>query len=132
MALRRGERLGLGLAWHHFFSMSHGESGPCLEAWTASAGLAMATERIRIGVFVSGVTHRHPAVLAKQAATVDRISGGRLILGLGAAWNERARRLRHPVSTAPRARRQGWRDARNPSAAGVERRDDLHWCVLPA
>ena len=57
-----------------------------LECWTALSGLAQATRTMRIGTLVSGNTYRHPAVLAKMAATVDIMSGGRLICGLGAAW----------------------------------------------
>ena len=59
-----------------------------LDAWTTLAGLAARTERIRLGTLVSPVTFRHPAVLAKSAATVDQISGGRVEVGLGAGWNE--------------------------------------------
>jgi F420-dependent oxidoreductase-like protein len=62
--------------------------GPRLEAWTALGGLATITRRARLGVLVSGNTYRHPAVLAKMAATTDRISDGRLVLGLGAGWQE--------------------------------------------
>jgi alkanesulfonate monooxygenase SsuD/methylene tetrahydromethanopterin reductase-like flavin-dependent oxidoreductase (luciferase family) len=85
------EESGWDSAWlmDHFFSMTDGETGPCLECWTALAALAAETTCIRIGSFVSGVTHRHPSVLFKQAATVDAISGGRLILGVGAAWSAR-------------------------------------------
>jgi F420-dependent oxidoreductase-like protein len=52
------------------------------------AAMATATQRIRLGVLVSGIHYRHPAVLANMAATIDIISGGRLELGIGAGWNE--------------------------------------------
>ncbi len=61
-------------------------TGPYFEAWTLLAALAARTERIRVGVLVSSNTFRHPAWLAKQAATVDHISNGRLELGIGAGW----------------------------------------------
>ncbi len=88
---RFAESTGWDSAWlmDHFSSMRDGELGPCVEAWTALAGLAALVPRIRLGTFVSGITHRNPAILFKQAATVDAISGGRLVLGMGAAWNER-------------------------------------------
>jgi F420-dependent oxidoreductase-like protein len=57
-----------------------------LEAWTALGAIAAITERPRLGVLVSGNTYRHPAILANMAATTDRISDGRLVLGLGAGW----------------------------------------------
>ncbi|CAN5551756.1 LLM class flavin-dependent oxidoreductase [soil metagenome] len=66
--------------------------GPMLECWAVLAGLAAAVPRVRLGSLVCGNTYRHPAVLAKQAAAVDTISGGRLVLGLGAGWQENEHR----------------------------------------
>jgi F420-dependent oxidoreductase-like protein len=63
-------------------------AGPCLEAWTMLAALAQATRRLRLGTLVTGIHYRHPAVLAKMAASIDIISNGRLELGIGAGWNE--------------------------------------------
>jgi F420-dependent oxidoreductase-like protein len=61
---------------------------PTLEAWTTLTAMAKVTQRARIGCMVTGVTYRHPAVLAHMAVSVDHISGGRLEFGLGAAWHE--------------------------------------------
>ena len=61
---------------------------PMLEGWSVLAALARETTRVRLGTLVTGVTYRNPALLAKQVTTLDTISGGRAILGLGAAWNE--------------------------------------------
>jgi F420-dependent oxidoreductase-like protein len=61
---------------------------PTLEATAALAALAMATERVRLGTLVLGNTYRHPAVLANWAATVDQLSGGRVVLGVGAGWQQ--------------------------------------------
>ena len=69
----------------------HGIGGPdepMLEGWSVLAALARETTRVRLGTLVTGVTYRNPALLAKQVTTLDTISGGRAILGLGAAWNE--------------------------------------------
>jgi F420-dependent oxidoreductase-like protein len=77
-------------AWtfDHFYPIFSDSNGPCMEGWITLTALAQATERIRVGVLVTGNVYRHPAVLANMAATLDIISGGRLELGLGAGWNE--------------------------------------------
>lgn len=62
------------------------DDGPTLECWSVLAGLAASTERMRLGPLVLGNTYRHPAVVANAAAAVDQISGGRLVLGVGAGW----------------------------------------------
>jgi F420-dependent oxidoreductase-like protein len=74
--------------WDHFYPLAPPYDGPNLEGWTMLAALAQATSRLRIGAMVNGMHHRHPAVTANMAATVDIISGGRFVLGMGAGWNE--------------------------------------------
>jgi F420-dependent oxidoreductase-like protein len=77
-------------AWlfDHFFPINGDPTGPCLEGWTVLSAFAALTQRVRLGLMVTGNTYRHPAVLAKIAATVDVISNGRLDFGIGAGWNE--------------------------------------------
>ncbi len=79
-------------AWINDHFMGDGPASPYLEAWTLLAALAAQTRHLRIGVMVTGNTYRHPAVLAKMAATVDVIAHGRLNFGIGAGWDEREHR----------------------------------------
>lgn len=75
-------------AFDHFIPLGTDITGTQLEGWTLLSALAARTERLRVGLMVTGNIYRHPAVLAKIGATVDVISHGRLDFGLGAGWNE--------------------------------------------
>jgi F420-dependent oxidoreductase-like protein len=88
-----------GLAWlsvmDHYFQMEPAgfpAEDPMLEAYTTLGYLAARTETVQLGVLVTGVTYRHPGLLAKIVATLDVLSGGRATLGIGAAWYEREHR----------------------------------------
>ena len=91
---KEAERLGFESAWlyDHFIPTSGDRDGSVFEGWTTLAALATQTEKIRIGILVTGNTYRNPAILAKMATTVDHISGGRLEFGIGAAWEEHEHR----------------------------------------
>jgi F420-dependent oxidoreductase-like protein len=87
-----------GCAWFtlmdHWFQMEQRATAqdPMLEGYTALGFLAGQTQRITLGLMVTGVTYRHPGLLAKTVTTLDVLSGGRAMLGLGAAWYEREHR----------------------------------------
>lgn len=86
------ERAGLDSVWvmDHFYQIRGvGEPGePMLEGWSTLAALAARTSKVQLGTMVTGVTYRNPALLAKTVTTLDVISSGRAILGIGAAWND--------------------------------------------
>jgi F420-dependent oxidoreductase-like protein len=92
--VRHCERTGWDGVWYadHFMPNEADTSKPWHECWTTLAALAAAVPRLRIGPLVSGNTYRNPAILAKMAVTLDHVSGGRAVLGIGAGWQENEHR----------------------------------------
>jgi alkanesulfonate monooxygenase SsuD/methylene tetrahydromethanopterin reductase-like flavin-dependent oxidoreductase (luciferase family) len=87
---RRADRLGFHSlwTWDHLYPIVGSSDGPIHEGWLTLAAWAIATERIRIGLMVGANTFREPALTAKMATTLDHISNGRAVLGIGGAWFE--------------------------------------------
>jgi alkanesulfonate monooxygenase SsuD/methylene tetrahydromethanopterin reductase-like flavin-dependent oxidoreductase (luciferase family) len=86
----RADRLGFDTlwTWDHLYPIVGSDDGPILEGWLTLAAWAQATKHVRIGLMVGANTFREPALTAKMATTLDHISGGRAILGIGGAWFE--------------------------------------------
>ena len=89
-AARRVDRLGYAhfWAWDHLYAIFGDQYQPIFEGWTSLAAVAMATEQTRLGLLVGANTFRNPGLVAKTATTLDHLSDGRAILGLGGAWME--------------------------------------------
>jgi F420-dependent oxidoreductase-like protein len=87
---RDADSWGYDSLWNfdHFYPLFSDPAGPCLEGWTTLAALSQVAKRATVGALVNGNTYRHPSLTAKMTATMDHVSGGRFVLGIGAGWFE--------------------------------------------
>src|SRR5690349_10699760 len=87
--MRAAEDLGYESLWRsdHFFSLMGRSEREALETFASLTITAAETQRVRFGPLVASMTFRHPSLLARMAAAIDQLSGGRFILGVGAGWN---------------------------------------------
>jgi len=92
MLANTAEKAGFDSVWvmDHFYQLPNigPRTDPMLEGYATLSGIAARTKKVRLGTLVTGVTYRNPAFLAKEVTTLDIVSSGRAILGIGAAWNE--------------------------------------------
>ena len=98
------DRLGYDslMTWDHFVPLAGDATGPNFEGWQILAAWGAITKNVKIAMLVTGNTYRHPAVLANMVVTLDHITNGRAILGLGAAWHEAEHKMYGiPFDTVP-------------------------------
>ncbi|HEU4319605.1 MAG TPA: LLM class flavin-dependent oxidoreductase [Acidimicrobiia bacterium] len=119
-AARHVDRLGYDhlWTWDHLYAIFGDPHQPIFEGWTAIAGCAQVTSRVRLGLMVGANTFRNPGIVTKSAVTLDHISGGRAILGLGGAWHQ----LEHTSHGIDFGRSAGERLDWLDEAVGVARR----------
>ncbi|HEU4895489.1 MAG TPA: LLM class flavin-dependent oxidoreductase [Acidimicrobiia bacterium] len=119
-AARHVDRLGYDhlWTWDHLYAIFGDPYQPIFEGWTAIAGCAQVTSRVRLGLMVGANTFRNPSIVTKSVVTLDHISGGRAILGLGGAWHQ----LEHEAHGIEFGRSAGERLDWLDEAVGVARR----------
>jgi len=111
---KRADQLGFYSlwTWDHLYPIVGSESGPMFEGYTTLAAWAMATERVKLGLMVGANPYRNPALVAKMVTTLDHISGGRMYLGIGSAWDEsEARAFGIDMGESPAQRLRWLREA---------------------